>query len=72
MNCDSSTGCYAIKNYPVIKLSEYGSVKGDENIMAEIYARGPVSAYINAVSLILHIISYIYIPTIFFHDIWLN
>lgn len=35
-------------NYPAIKLSEYGSVSGDENIMAEIYARGPVSAYINA------------------------
>ena len=35
-------------NYPKITLSEYGSVKGDANIMAEIYARGPVSAYINA------------------------
>jgi cathepsin X len=37
-----------IKTYPKITLSEYGSVKGDENIMSEIYARGPVSAYINA------------------------
>ena len=35
-------------DYPKITLSEYGSVKGDDNIMAEIYARGPVSAYINA------------------------
>lgn len=36
--------------YPYTTLSEYGSVSGgDHNIMAEIYARGPVSAYINAV-----------------------
>eukprot|EP01031_Cornospumella_fuschlensis_P024773 gene24773-29936_t len=48
MNCDPNTGCSAVANYPVIKLSEFGSVTGDENIMAEIYARGPVSAYINA------------------------
>jgi cathepsin X len=37
-----------IKTYPKITLSEYGSVKGDSNIMSEIYTRGPVSAYINA------------------------
>eukprot|EP00981_Chlorochromonas_danica_P004288 scaffold865_cov160-Ochromonas_danica.AAC.7 len=48
MNCDPDTGCYAIKNYPVIRVSEFGSVTGDEEIMGEIYARGPVSAYINA------------------------
>ena len=34
--------------YPKITISEYGGVKGDANIMAEIYARGPVSAYLNA------------------------
>jgi len=50
MTCDhdSSVGCYAITEYPKITLSEYGSVTGDDEIMAEIYARGPVSAYINA------------------------
>ena len=49
MNCDyGGTPCYAISNYPKITLSEYGSVRGDDAIMAEIYARGPVSAYINA------------------------
>jgi cathepsin X len=37
-----------VENYPKITISEYGSVTGDENIMAEIAARGPVSAYINA------------------------
>lgn len=49
MNCDYGTGlCYPVENYPVIEVSEYGYASGDEQIMAEIYARGPVSAYINA------------------------
>mmetsp|Transcript_3070 Transcript_3070/g.4780 ORF Transcript_3070/g.4780 Transcript_3070/m.4780 type:complete len:279 (-) Transcript_3070:246-1082(-) len=48
MNCDPSTGCYAVEDYPKITLSEYGSVKGDDDIMSEIFARGPVSCYINA------------------------
>lgn len=48
-NCDYDTGdCYAVNNYPVITVSEYGHASGDYEIMAEIYARGPVSAYINA------------------------
>jgi cathepsin X len=48
MNCAPNVGCSTVEKYPKIRLSEYGSVKGDANIMAEIYARGPVSAYINA------------------------
>ena len=48
MNCSPSEGCWAQSPYPKITISEYGSVKGDENIMAEILARGPVSAYLNA------------------------
>lgn len=40
----------AITNYPKIQVSEYGTAYGDDQIMAEIYARGPVSAYIDAVS----------------------
>lgn len=31
-----------------ITISEFGSVSGDDAIMAEIYARGPVSCYIDA------------------------
>ncbi len=38
----------AIAKYPKISVSEYGSVRGDDNIRAEIYARGPISAYLNA------------------------
>ncbi len=37
-----------MKDYPKITLSEFGHVDGDDNIMAEIYARGPVTASINA------------------------
>jgi len=49
MNCEpGSAGCYAVDEYPKITLKEFGSTLGDDNIMAEIYTRGPVSAYINA------------------------
>jgi len=48
MNCDPNNGCYPQTNFTKIYLSEFGSVTGDDDIMAEIYARGPVSAYINA------------------------
>mmetsp|Transcript_16410 Transcript_16410/g.17148 ORF Transcript_16410/g.17148 Transcript_16410/m.17148 type:complete len:281 (-) Transcript_16410:174-1016(-) len=49
MNCDyGGTPCYAITNYPKIQVSEYGTAYGDDQIMAEIYARGPVAAYIDA------------------------
>jgi len=49
-NCDHDpdVGCSAVKEYPIIRVSEFGSVRGDERIMAEIAARGPVSASINA------------------------
>lgn len=40
--------CFAVTDYPKITISEYGAVSGDDNIMAEIYARGPVSCYIDA------------------------
>ena len=49
MNCDHGTNyCYEINNYPEITVTEYGTAVGDHQIMAEIYARGPVSAYIDA------------------------
>lgn len=50
MNCDHDpdVGCSAVKKYPLIRVSEFGIAHGDEQIMAEIYARGPVSAAINA------------------------
>jgi cathepsin X len=51
MNCDpGSNTCEAVPKgeYPAITISEFGGVRGDENIMSEIAARGPVAAYIDA------------------------
>ena len=36
-------GCWAVEDYKAYKVSEYGTVKGEEEIKAEIFARGPVS-----------------------------
>ena len=45
---DPSVGCFAKEDYPIVTISEYGGVKGEENIMNELYQRGPVAAYIDA------------------------
>lgn len=42
----------AVQNYTKITLSEFGTAWGDDQIMAEIYARGPVAANIDAVSVL--------------------
>jgi len=42
-DCKHSGGCYAVKNPTRYTISEYGQVKGEENIKAEIKARGPVA-----------------------------
>jgi len=48
-NCDPSTKkCFAVTKYPVIEIDQYGTVTGDAAIQAEIFARGPVAAYIDA------------------------
>lgn len=33
--------CSAIDQYPNATIAEYGTVKGEEDIMKEIYTRGP-------------------------------
>lgn len=50
MDCshDASVGCFALDDYPIVTITEYGGVKGEENIMNELYQRGPVAAYIDA------------------------
>jgi cathepsin X len=45
---DPSVGCFAKEDYPIVTISEFGGVKGEENIMNELYQRGPVAAYIDA------------------------
>jgi cathepsin X len=52
MNCDHDTNeCYAIEKYPLMTVSEFGTAHGDYEIMAEIYARGPLAANIDATCL---------------------
>jgi cathepsin X len=46
--CTHDGTCSAVDEYQKITVSEYGRVQGDQNIMSEIYQRGPVAAYINA------------------------
>lgn len=48
MTCSSSGGCSAVTKFDQIQIAEFGHVEGDTEIMAEILARGPVSAYLNA------------------------
>lgn len=57
-NCDPSftrfrkkRSCYAVDDYQVIKVTEYGNVTGDAAIQAEIFSRGPVACYIDATPL---------------------
>jgi len=44
----TATGCVPVKNFTLWKVSEYGSVRGETDVMAEVYARGPVSCSIDA------------------------
>ena len=43
MDCPPGGECHAVKDYKRYKVSEYGSAYGEEEIKAEIFARGPVS-----------------------------
>ena len=45
-DCTMGEGCHAIQNYTKYYVEEYGSVSGEENMMKEIYARGPITCSI--------------------------
>jgi len=40
--------CRAIETFPNVTVSEYGMVSGEENMMKEIFARGPIACPIDA------------------------
>eukprot|EP01026_Neomeris_dumetosa_P054483 TRINITY_DN4901_c0_g2_i1.p1 TRINITY_DN4901_c0_g2~~TRINITY_DN4901_c0_g2_i1.p1 ORF type:complete len:331 (+),score=35.01 TRINITY_DN4901_c0_g2_i1:83-1075(+) len=46
--------CFAIKHYSRLKISEYGRVKGREQMMKEIYARGPITCQIDATNFLCY------------------
>lgn len=46
--CDDSSGPVQESKYQHFKVSEHGTVDGEAQMMAEIYKRGPISAFINA------------------------
>eukprot|EP00042_Codosiga_hollandica_P027827 m.141382 g.141382 ORF g.141382 m.141382 type:complete len:355 (+) comp52598_c0_seq8:121-1185(+) len=45
-NCQPSGPCVAVVNPPKIHISEHGQVAGEANMLAEIFARGPIAATI--------------------------
>ena len=41
--CDLDNGCYTPNNYPIYYVEEYGSIKGEQAMMNEVYNRGPIT-----------------------------
>jgi cathepsin X len=44
--CEPGKGCSAVPNPPTIAIKEFGEVAGVDNMMNEIFARGPISCTI--------------------------
>lgn len=44
--------CVEIEQYPNATVEEYGTVSGEQQMMAEIYARGPIACGVNAMPLV--------------------
>jgi len=41
--CDMNKPCRAIKNYTAYKVDDYGDCSGEDKMMAEVYAHGPIA-----------------------------
>ena len=46
MDCDATGYCYHVNEYRTVAVQEYGEISGAEHMMAEIYARGPITCFI--------------------------
>lgn len=46
--CTTFGQCHVIQNYTKFHVSEYGSIQGREQMMAEMFARGPISCGVMA------------------------
>merc|ERR1719510_2031825 len=44
--------CNEIVSYPNATIAEWGQVSGSDNVMAEVYTRGPVACGVNAVAIL--------------------
>ena len=47
MDCPPGEECHAVKEYKRYKVGDYGYVSGKDNMKAEIFARGPISCYVD-------------------------
>ena len=47
-NCSPGKPCTTVHNYTNFKVSEYGALSGEEQMMKEIYARGPIACALDA------------------------
>jgi len=51
-NCMPSKGCFNTASYYIYSVSQYGPVSGEQNMMNEIYQRGPITCGISAASIV--------------------
>jgi len=47
-NCERGKGCFAVTQYKKYTIAQFGAVKGEKDMMAEVYARGPIACGIAA------------------------
>jgi cathepsin X len=48
MNCSPQGNCSAVTDFPKFGVSEFGNIYGEQAMIAEIYARGPIACGIDA------------------------